>query len=174
MRKTALIVLALVLALTPAFGCVVKDQEPSEEPEAGEGTSEHIEETGQDDVDWSALDGTWQVTTELVDIDNTEMTPAADRPGATWTCAVDGATMTLTTDQHEYAGVLKPAIGENWRYDASAEYTDEDGATWTSIITVQAQMDGDDSFAGTMEGTIESDVDGHLYTATWNIVGTRQ
>jgi len=173
MRKTTLIVLALALALAPAFGCVKADDE-TPGPETGEDTTEHNEETGPDDVDWSALDGTWQVTTELVDIDNTEMTPAADQPGATWTCAVDGAAMTLATDQHEYTGVLKDAAGEGWRYDATAEFADEDGATWTSIITVQAQMTGDDSFEGTMEGTIESDVDGHLYTATWDIVGTRQ
>lgn len=126
--------------------------------------------------DFSYLTGTWSVTTELTSIDNAAMTPAADQPGATWECVVNGDTMQLITDRHEYSGTIRPEAEDGWAYEASATFTDEDGHTWTSTITVSAAPTGAglNAFAGGMTGSIDSDIDGHLYTATWDIVGTRQ
>lgn len=173
MRYLVLVTLVFALALASLGGCATKDGDRSG-PGASDQTSDSVEPTGQAGIGFSFLDGTWRVSTDLVTIDNPGMTPAADRPGATWSCVVDDTVMTLLTDQHEYTGALSSAPDGGWRYDATAQYVDEDGATWTSTIGVQAHMTGDDSFAGTMEGTIESGAEGHLYTATWDITGTRQ
>jgi hypothetical protein len=126
--------------------------------------------------DFSYLTGTWTVTTTLTDIDNAMMTGAANQPGATWSCEVTGDTMTLLTDRHEYEGTLTPEADNGWVYEASATFTDEDGYTWTSTIEVHGKptSTGLDSFVGTMTGSIDSDDEGHLYTAEWGIEGVRQ
>ena len=172
-RFTLGALLGLILAVG-SLGC-------SAEPEATDPEPPADEIGGQDAApveapDFSYLTGTWTVATELTEIDNAAMTPAADRSGATWECVVEGSTMTLLTDVHEYTGTLTPEAEGGWKYAASATYTDEDGYTWTSTITVNGKPTNTDlnSFAGGMTGSIDSDVDGHLYTATWSVEAQRQ
>jgi len=62
----------------------------------------------------------------------------------------------------------------SWIYDGTSQYVDSDGSTWTSTIKVSAANLDDDAFTGIMTGTIESDTDGHLYTADWAVVANRQ
>jgi hypothetical protein len=164
--------LALVFLVLFAFGCASGEPADSPSPEA---TSTVPTGSASPAPDLSYLTGTWAVSTELTSIDNPMMTPAADKPGAQWECSVSGPSMTLTTDQHEYQGTLRTEAGDGWVYTAAAPYVDEDGATWTSSIEVHARPTSGsrDAWTGTMTGTIESDVDGHLYTATWDIAGTR-
>jgi len=176
-RTTALIVL---LALALAFGSLGCSAEPEstlpESPaeEAGESEATDNDATAEA-PDFSYLTGAWSVTTELTEIDNAMMTTAADQPGAQWECVVTGDTMVLNTDKHEYIGTLTPEADSGWAYEASSTYTDEDGYTVTSTIEVHAKptITDLDSFAGTMIGSIDTD-GGHLYTATWNLEGTRQ
>jgi hypothetical protein len=176
-RTTALIVLlALVLAFG-SLGCSAEPESTLPEPPAGEtGESESTDDGAAAEApDFSYLTGVWSVTTELTEIDNAMMTTAADQPGAQWECVVAGDTMVLNTDKHEYNGTLTPEADNGWMYEASSTYTDEDGYTVTSTIEVHAKPTSTDldSFAGGMTGTIDSD-DGHLYTATWDLEGTRQ
>lgn len=174
-HRVALVALSLALAVT-AFGCA-SEPEPAEEPSATEpADAGDLGATTVKPIDAAYLTGTWTVTTELVEIDNEMMRPAADQPGATWTCAVEGDTMTLATDQHEYTGRIGVVAQTGWVYDASATFTDEDGYTWVSTIVVNANSpDGDlDEFEGAMSGTIDSDSEGHLYTARWTVEGKRQ
>jgi hypothetical protein len=176
-RTTTLIVLlALVLALG-GLGCSAEPESTPPAPAAGETGAQDTssEEAPAEAPDFSYLTGAWTVTTELTGIDNAAMTPAADRPGAQWECVVVGDTMQLNTDRHEYTGLLTPEADGGWLYEASATFTDEDGYTVTSTIEVHAKPTNTDldSFAGYMTGTIDTD-DGHLYTATWDLEGTRQ
>ena len=179
-RRVALVALALVLALV-AFGCT-SEPEPAEEPSATEpaGTEPaESDDTGTSSAearDLSYLTGTWTVTTELIEIDNEMMRPAADQPGATWQCEVTGDSMTLLTDQHEYTGSLTPVGETGWTYNATATFTDEDGYTWVSTLLVNASSPGEDldEFEAAMSSTIDSDVEGHLYTARWTVEGKRQ
>ena len=175
LRRLLLVALTLVLALA-AFGCAAEDEPSSTSAEPKETAPDDAGEDSAEPADLTYLTGTWTVTTELVEIDEPAMTPAADQPGATWTCAVDGETMTLTTDQHEYTGTLT-AVGEGgWIYNAQATFTDEDGYTWISTILVNGSSEpGDlDTFGAAMSGSIDSDVEGHLYTARWTVEGARQ
>src|SRR5574340_7520 len=135
---------ALVLALS-LVGC-----KPTESPGASgtTGPSAAEPETAVE-ADLSYLTGAWSVTTTLTDIDNSAMTMAADQPGAQWSCEVDGTTMKLLTDQHEYTGTLKAQGANGWTYGAEATFIDESGYTWTSSIKVRATQDGDDSFTCT-------------------------
>lgn len=171
LRRISLIALALVVALAAA-GCTsatepTGDSSATEPGETGVGPAETL--------DFSYLAGTWTVTTELVEIDNEMMRPAADQPGAAWDCVVTGTAMTLVTDRHEYTGTLRPEAEGGWVYEASSTFTDEDGYTVTSTITVSSKpISADlDAFVGGMTGTITTD-DGHLYTARWGIEGRRQ
>jgi len=171
LRRVAHVAFVLVLAMT-ALGCASGTDAPVE-PSATESTG-----TGAASIqppDFSYLTGTWAVTTKLVEIDNEMMRPAADQPGATWDCIVAGSAMTLVTDRHEYTGTLRPEAEGGWVYDASATYTDEDGYTVTSTITVSGKPISAElnAFVGGMTGTITTD-DGHLYTARWDIEGRRQ
>lgn len=170
LRRVVLVVLSFTLA-TVALGCTAEVAEKEEEKETT-GTAGPIAPPATK-FDFEVLEGAWSVTTTLVSIDNPTMTPAADQPGAQWATTVDGEVMTLVTDLHEYAGTLTSSGASEWSYEAVALYEDEDGATWTSTITVRATQDGDNAFTATMEGTIDSDADGHLYTATWNVIATR-
>lgn len=174
-RRIALMALALVLALA-AFGCA-SEPEPATEPSGTEPAE--ADDTGAasaEERDLSYVTGTWTVTTELVDIDNEVMRPAADQPGATWQCEVSGDSMTLLTDQHEYTGSLTPVGETGWMYNATATFTDEDGYTWVSTIIVNASCPAGvlDTFEAAMSGTIDSDTEGHLYTARWTVEGVRQ
>lgn len=174
-RRLLRALLSLALALT-TFGCTSEpDADSSAEPAPAE-TSEPADYASANPRELTYLTGTWTVTTELVDIDNAAMTAAADQPGATWECKVSGDTMTLRTDQHEYTGSLVP-IGDNgWVYDASATFRDEDGYTWTSTMLLNASSppDDNDTFSAAMSSSIDSDVEGHLYSARWTVDGTRQ
>lgn len=179
-RRIALVALALVLALT-AFGCA-GEKEPSEEPSATEPAASEPADTGDagttsaEPRDLAYLTGTWTVTTELVFIDNEMMRPAADQPGATWSCVVEGSTMTLTTDQHQYVGTITPVNEDEWIYEATATFSDEDGATWVStlMVTGSSPAGETDTFSAGMSSTIDSDTAGHLYTARWTVEGMRQ
>ncbi|MBN1193511.1 MAG: hypothetical protein JXA36_07480, partial [Coriobacteriia bacterium] len=154
-----------------AFGCT-SEPEPTEPAE----TKDDAGATSAEPRDLTYLTGTWTVTTELVEIDEPAMTPAADQPGTTWKCVVDGENMTLTTDRHEYTGSLTPMGDNGWVYEATATFTDEDGYTWTSTIMVNGSSPAgdDDTFSAAMSGSIDSDAEGHLYTARWTVEGARQ
>ena len=175
-HRIALLVLTLVLALA-AFGCTPESEPPGES--SGTEPAEAEDDAGSTSAeprDLSYLTGTWTVTTELVEIDEPAMTPAADQPGATWSCVVAGESMTLTTDQHEYTGSLTPIGDDGWVYDATATFTDDDGYTWVSTIMVNgsSSVGDDDTFSAAMSGSIDSDAEGHLYTARWTVEGKRQ
>ncbi len=158
------VVLAVVLP-----GCSMPEQTTDVSMDDEPSASETAGETEGEEFEW--LNGGWTVTTELIDIDNTMMTSAADQPGAEWECIVEGSAMTLLTDRHEYSGELSGSSDGDWAYEGVSTYTDEEGTVWTSDITVTAARDSEDSFSGQMEGTISSDAYGHLYTATWDITG---
>ncbi|MDO8847079.1 MAG: hypothetical protein Q7W51_01645 [Coriobacteriia bacterium] len=166
LRRLLLVALSLVLALV-AFGC---EPAPSETPTS----SEPAESPGEsaEDIDPAILEGRWTVATTLTDIDNEEYRFLGDQPSAQWECAVVGPVMQMQMNDDRYSGVVE-SNGNDWVYEGSAAYADEDGATWTSTIVVRATQDGSDAFTGVMEGSIDSGVDGHLYTGTWELVGTR-
>ncbi|MDO9556316.1 MAG: hypothetical protein Q7J82_01870 [Coriobacteriia bacterium] len=124
-------------------------------------------------ADCSWLSGSWVVKTTLVFIDNPVMEPAANQPGADWVCEVDGSMMYLVTDLHTYEGIVTCEDGTHWKYVASSTYTDEGGVVWTSAIEVTGVKNSEDSFVGEMLGEISSDTDGHLYSAQWNLDGSR-
>ncbi len=169
-RRVTLVVLALSLAFG-SFGCIVKDAGPGEtEPTSAETHDESAQRA--EGIDPAILEGRWVVATTLTDIDNEEFWFLGDKPSAQWECTLDGAVMEMQTVDNRYSGVVK-SNGNDWVYEGLATYTDEDGATWTSTIVVRATQDGDDSFTGEMEGSIDSDADGHLYTGTWELVGER-
>jgi hypothetical protein len=179
MLKPISLLLAFVLILSFA---VVGCSPDSGDTNADDGSPGESEETDTDEdpepietPDFSYLTGAWTVGTELTEIDDPAMTAAADQPEAQWECTVNGNAMRLITSLHEYEGTLTPEDG-GWVYEATATFLDDTGATWTSTIAVHGKPTSTDldSFAGAMTGTIESDVDGHLYTATWDIEGTRQ
>jgi len=168
MQKLATVLLALIVVFA-MVGC------SSSEPDADTGEQPGITEPISPEAEMPVLTGAWEVTTVLTDIDIPAMTPAADQPGAQWTCTVDGGSMTLVTDQHTYTGSFESNdSGGTWVYDAASTYTDADGTAWTSTILVRATQDNADAFTGTMEGEISSDADGHLYSAVWDITGARQ
>lgn len=169
-HRATLALLALSLAFG-SLGCIVKDAGPGEtEPTSAEPHDESAQQA--EGIDPAVLAGRWVVATTLVDIDNEEYRFLGDKPSAQWECTVDGAVMEMQTVDNLYSGVVK-SNGDDWVYEGLAEYTDEDGATWTSTIVVRATQDGDNNFTGEMEGSIDSDAGGHLYTGTWDIVGER-
>ncbi len=161
-HRMALFALALVLALV-TFGC---EPTPSETPASPEPAEQ------AEDIDPTILEGRWVVATTLTDIDNEEFRFLGDKPSAQWECAVVGPVMQMQTVDSLYSGVVE-SKGDDWVYQASAAFIDEDGATWTSTIVVRATQDGNDAFTGEMQGSIDSEVDGHLYTGTWELVGER-
>lgn len=171
LRRISLIALALVVALAAA-GCT-SATEPAGDSSATAPDKTSVAPAGA--PDFSYLAGTWTVTTKLAEIDNEMMRPAANQPGATWDCVVTGTAMALVTDRHEYTGTLRPEAEGGWVYEASSTFTDEDGYTVTSTITVSGKPISTDldAFVGGMTGTITTD-DGHLYTARWDIEGRRQ
>lgn len=179
MAKPVSLLLALVLVLSLAVaGCSSgSDDTSSDDTSASEsGTPDTSQDSEPIETrDFTYLTGAWTVETELTEIDNPAMTAAADQPEAQWECTVDGTTMRLITSLHEYEGTLTPEDG-GWVYEAAATFLDDTGATWTSTIEVHGKPTSTDldSFAGGMTGTLESDADGHLYTATWDVEGARQ
>lgn len=164
MRRPSLALLGLVLLVAVA-GCAPSGGEPET----------RVVEVVPARPNLSYLTGSWAVTTELTSIDNAEMTAAATQPDATWECAVIGDEMTLVTDKREYVGTLTPEPDDEWVYAASTTYADEDGHTWTVTIEVRGMPTDVDlaSWAGVMTASIDSDVDGHLYTATWDLTANR-
>lgn len=177
-RTTALIVLLALALVLSGLGCSKEPESTAPAPSVDETAEQETpsEEAPVEAPDLSYLTGTWTVATELAEIDNAAMTPAADQPGATWECVVVGDTMQLNTDRHEYTGMLTSEADGGWLYEASATFTDEDGHAWTSTIEVHGKPENAslDSFVGSMTGSNDSDIDGHLYTATWDLEGTRQ
>ena len=169
-RRALLALLALALAFG-IFGCT----EPEPEPDVTEPASDAaaVPETAPADVDFSYLNGRWASETTLVDIDNEEFRFLGDQPGAQWECAVDGTTMQMQTADHLYTGELTAQWDNGWVYEGVADYTDEDGATWTSTILILAVQRDDDHFSGEFDGSIDSDTDGHLYTGTWEFTAER-
>ena len=168
MQKLAAVLLALFVVFA-MVGC----SSPKSEVDTGE--QPEFTESISPETAMPALTGAWEVTTVLTDIDVPAMTPAADQPGAQWTCTVAGDSMTLVTDQHTYTGSFdSDELNGSWVYDAATTYTNADGTVWTSTILVRATQVNADAFTGTMEGEISSDVDGHLYSAVWDITGARQ
>lgn len=123
-------------------------------------------------TDFSFLNGRWVIEQTLAGIDKEERRPIVDLPSARWECAVDGDTMTVQTLSFRYSGQLT-AEGDGWAYKGSAEFRDDKGDIWTSTIEVHATMDGEDTFGGTLQRSVDSDIHGHDYTATWGIVGER-
>ena len=77
--------------------------------------------------------------------DNTQPRQAADQPSATWSCKVDGSEMVMDAGLHIYTGTLV-ADGDDWNYDATATWLDEEGVTWTSHIVVEGTRRDDDTF----------------------------
>lgn len=169
LRHVALVTLVLLLALA-AFGCEPATPDVLLEDDTAVPHDESAEVA--EDVDWEFLEGRWVCDTTLVDIDNEEFRFLGDKPSAQWECAVDGAVMQMQTVDHLYSGVLK-GTADAWVYEGLAEFTDEDGATWTSTIVVRADQQDVDHFTAEMEGSIDSDIDGHLYTGTWDIAAER-
>ena len=118
--------------------------------------------------------GTW-----LVDFALTSVVPgaswarqAADQPSAKWECKVDGSSMVIDAGLHVYTGTFSVAegSGDEWLYDGTATWVDEEGVTWTSHIVVEGQRKGEDAFSAEQGGQISSDSDGTLYTAEWDAV----
>jgi len=170
MSRFLLVILGLILFLAIA-GCSAitsPPRRPAPPPPSPVAPAE--------EPDFSFLTGTWSMTTELTSIDNPVMAAAAEQPTDTWACVVTGDTMVLVTDRREYSGTLAPEAESGWVYEAKAAFTDEDGYTWTSAIEVHGKPTSLDfgSFAGGMTDSIETADEGHLYTATWDILGTRQ
>jgi hypothetical protein len=171
LRRTLLALFALTLVLG-SFGCVVKDAGPEEtEPTSAEPHDEAAEAI--EDVDWSVLNGRWVSDTTLVDIDNEGFWFLGDKPSAQWECTVNGAEMQMQTVEHLYTGLLMTRGGSGWVYEGRASFVDEDGATWTSTMVIRAEQQDDDHFSGEFEASIDSDVDGHLYTGTWDFTAER-
>ncbi|MGB4440920.1 MAG: hypothetical protein WBJ62_01695 [Coriobacteriia bacterium] len=179
----SIVLFALVLVLGLS-GCDAAQPEDAAETETGAepGTNtEVVADPAGDDDGFEYLEGSWDLATALTDIDNAMMTAAAGQPGAVWeSVIIEGDTIAFTSynsaDQavkHDYAGTIEAENG-GWLVNASATYTDETGAIWTSTIEVHGNPTGDDSFGGYMVGSIDSDTDGHLYRATWDITGMRQ
>jgi hypothetical protein len=168
-HRVTLALLTLVLGLA-VFGCEPAPPEALTNPESTETREESAQQT--EGIDPAVLQGRWVVETTLTDIDNDEFWFLGDKPSAQWECAVNGAAMQMQTADNLYSGVVK-SDGDDWVYEGLASYKDEDGATWTSTIVVRATQDGEDNFTGEMEGSIDSDADGHLYTGTWELVGQR-
>jgi len=123
--------------------------------------------------DFSFLNGSWVIDQTLEGIDNEERRPLADIPSARWECSVDGDAMTIQTLNFTYAGQIT-AEGDGWAYEGSASFEDDKGESWTATLEVHATMEGEDTFGGTMERSIDSDVRGHDYAATWGIIGKRE
>jgi len=167
-----LVILALVLlCLLLVLGSCGSSSPESGEPEGGSATQPAAEPAG---LDLNILTGSWAVSTALQSIDNPAMTPAADKPGGTWVCGVNGSDMTLVFDEVTYEGKVVADTPTGWDYDGSSQYVDDEGRTWTSTVHVSCAMVSNDAFTGIMDATIESDTDGHLYTASYSIVGNRQ
>ena len=166
--------LFVVLGLLLTLGACRGSSPESEEPDGGSATPPQTEQTEPAGFDLNLLTGSWAVSTELTSIDNAAMTPAADKPGGTWVCAVNGSEVTLVFDDVTYEGTAVADGVAGWVFDGTAEYVDDEGRTWTSTIRVSSAMVNDDAFTGIMDATIESDTDGHLYTADYSIVGNRQ
>lgn len=171
LRRALLVLLALALA-AGTFGCIAADPGPVESESPSAEPPDEAEEAVEE-IDFSHLGGRWASETTLVDIDNEAFWFLGDKPGAQWECTVDGATMQMQTADHLYTGVLKAQGDTRWVYEGLAEYTDEDGATWTSTMVIRAVQQDDDHFSGEFEASIDSDVDGHLYTGTWEFTAKR-
>ncbi|MDZ4065084.1 MAG: hypothetical protein U1E22_10520 [Coriobacteriia bacterium] len=160
-RCLALYLAAAMLAVTVA-GCSSPD-------EAGDTTAEPKTEAVETGGEW--IVGTWTVRHELLTVEPEVMRPAADHDEATWSCTLDGDTLTLRTAKHTYTGPLI-TDGDAFSYDAEATYLDEAGEKWTSAIRVDGEYSGDMAFAAEMWGEISS-ADGVLYTATWRQMGLK-
>jgi hypothetical protein len=171
----SLVAVGLAAAPLLAVGC---SSENSDAPEAGaagpvEEETPAAPET-EDAGEWLA--GRWIVDFALdsVDPDASWSRQAADQPSAEWDCEVDGSEMTIDTGLHVYSGTLAvDPTDDSWHYDAMATYPDEEGVVWTSHIIVEGTRMGEDGFEAEQWGEISSDVDGVLYTATWDAIGTR-
>ncbi len=184
--RSNLIVLLIVLALaTGLWGCDGVAMEDDAGADAGVETEAVAENgtagQGAEDDPLQSLEGSWDVSTVLTEIDNTMMTMAADQPGAVWdSVTVQNGTVAFTSynsaDQaikHDYTGTIEADDG-GWVIDAVATYADETGAMWTSTIEVHGDQTAGDTFNGTMIGSIDADTEGHLYKATWDVTGTRR
>ncbi|MBN2840182.1 MAG: hypothetical protein JXP37_04415 [Coriobacteriia bacterium] len=177
------LMLALVLALgVSGCGAAEPGVDAGVETSTGADTESGTEAgPAEEEDDLEYLEGSWNLTTALTDIDNAMMTMAADQPGAVWdSVTIEDSTVTFTsydspdsTVKHDYTGTIEAGNG-GWVLDAAASYTDETGATWTSTIEVHGTRVGDDSFGGYMVGSIDADSEGHLYQATWDITGMRR
>ncbi|MRS12557.1 MAG: hypothetical protein EG823_05745 [Actinobacteria bacterium] len=170
-RRLLFVLLALALAAF-SFGCFVTDSGPERTQPPPVRVRDEAEGPVED-VDFSHLNGRWASETTLIDIDNEEFWFLGDKPSAQWECTVNGAEMQMQTVDNLYTGVLKPRGDTQWVYEGLAQYTDEDGASWTSTMLINAVQQDDDHFSGEFEASIDSDADGHLYTGRWEFTAER-
>lgn len=173
MFRTLLVTLALVLICA---GCAPVPVEPSEEAdEALEEPAVQVEPaTPAAEADFGYLSGVWTVSATLTDIDQGAMRELADRPAQRWECVVDDGTLTLITDTHTYMGPLEPELDTGWVFIAVAESQDEDGETWINGLEVHGKRTGEATFAGTMQLTVDSAIQGHQFAAEWDLEARRQ
>jgi hypothetical protein len=60
-----------------------------------------------------------------------------------------------------------------WKYKGRAGFASGAGEAWTSDIVVDGKMLSANSFSAKQTGTVTSSTKGQVFTATWNIKGTR-
>ena len=155
---------ALALALTlGVLGCASATEPVDDAPAT----------PSAEPMDFTQLDGVWDMTTTLIYVDDIEYREALEQPEQRWECTVDGERMTLATDTQEFVGTLTSEGSDRWSFVGGAEYTDEDGESWTSSIEIRAFFDESGAIIGKMERIVTPVDADPLYAAQWDFTGTR-
>ncbi|MDP2182230.1 MAG: hypothetical protein Q8K99_06645 [Actinomycetota bacterium] len=162
-RRCLMLCLAAAMLTVTVTGCSSAD-------DVGGTTGHPRSEPAEAGGEW--IVGTWTVRHELLTVDPEIMRPAAERDETTWSCTLEGGTLTLKTAKHTYTGPLV-VDGDSFSYDAKATYLDEAGEQWTSVIKVDGTHSGETALAAEMWGEISSAEEGVLYTATWRQIGLK-
>ena len=172
--------LTLVLGLVSALLVLaVTACSSAEEPAADSG--DQAEETASEEATPVAeadgehwLNGLWDVEFTLVSVDPDAdwARAAADQPYAQWDCTVEDGELTIAGGTASYIGPLIED-GDSWSFEASGEFVDDEGTTWTSHIILDGQKQSEVAFIVEQWGEISSDADGVLYEAVWSAIGTK-
>lgn len=121
--------------------------------------------------------GRWSVTYELASVKPASMRAEAKKAALTsWQCIVYDGQMTLQSSTMPYRGpivVVGSPESKRWNFKGKAEFAGSGAELWTSDIVVDGKILSANSFSAKQTSTLTSNTRGKLYTATWNVKGSR-
>lgn len=173
--KRAVLILAIlvVFALT---GCKSSSPWVSSDP-APEATTSPLPAPAQKADLLDQMVGRWTVTYELASVKPASMRAEAKKGALTsWQCIVYDGQMTLQSGTMPYRGpivMVGSPEGKRWNYKGQADFAGTGAELWTSDIVVDGKILSVNTFTAKQTSTLTSNTRGKLYTATWNVKGSR-